>query len=88
VYEVVKHAIILGPAVVGSTGISGHRALQLAEQRLKDLGVREAAAITLQIGLLSAAEQQQLVRELEDLLRNGTNLLQVIKRSLSWTRSA
>ena len=84
VVEVVKHVIILAPAVVGSTGVRGDRALQLAEQRLKELGVREAGAITLQIGLLPAADLHQLVRELEDLASNGTKLLQVIKRSLSW----
>ena len=82
--EIVKHVIILGPAVVGSTGVRGGRALQLAEQRLKELGVREAAAITLQIGMLSAADQQRLVREIEDLGNNGRELVQVIKKSLSW----
>jgi hypothetical protein len=84
VAEIVKHVIILGPAVVGSTGVRGGRALQLAEQRLKELGVRDAAAITLQIGMLSAADQQRLVREIEDLGKNGKGLVQVIKKSLSW----
>jgi hypothetical protein len=44
--EIVK---IVGPAVVGSTGVSGHRALELAQQRLKELGVVDVLAIVMQI---------------------------------------
>lgn len=83
-FQVVKHVIIVGPAVVGSTGIRGNRALELAEQRLKEIGVVGAAAIVLQIRALSAADQQQLLRELQDLASNATKLMEVIKKSLSW----
>lgn len=51
--EVLLHVIIVTPAVVGSTGVTGHRALDLAERKLKDLGVRQAAELMTQIKLLS-----------------------------------
>jgi hypothetical protein len=83
-WEVVKHVIILAPPVVGSTGVSGQRALDIAEQRLKELGVIQAAAIVIQIKQLSSADQDRLVREIQDFINNGTKLLDVIKKSMAW----
>ena len=44
-WEVVKHVIVLAPPVAGSTGVSGQRALDLAQQRLRQLGGVDAVAI-------------------------------------------
>jgi hypothetical protein len=83
-WEVVKHVAVVAPAVAGSTGVSGHRALDLARQRLLNLGVSDAPAIVAQIQRLSQADQQRLGREIQDLIRSGTELMEIIKRSLSW----
>lgn len=82
--EIVTHIIILAPAVAGSTGVSGQRALDLAEKKLKDLGVLQAAAIALQFNQLPDADKQRLAREIDELVDNGTKLVDVVKRSLSW----
>ena len=83
-WEVVKHVIVIGPAVAGSTGVSGHRALGLAQQRLKELGVVEALAIVEQIKGLPEGDQKRLVREIEDLGANGTKLIDIVKKAMSW----
>ncbi|WP_284735508.1 YcbK family protein [Dongia deserti] len=83
-WEVIKHVIVLGPAVVGSTGVSGERALNMAEERLKKLGVADAAAIVLQVRRLSKADLERLSREVKDLVDNSTKLIDVVRDSLSW----
>jgi len=83
-WEVVKHVIIIGPAVVGSTGVSGHRALELAKQRLSQLGVADAAGIVLQIQRLSKDDRERLSRELQDLAKNATKLIETVGKALSW----
>ena len=82
--DVVIHTIVIGPAVVGSTGVSGHRALEIAERRLTDIGVVQAAALTAQIKALPEGTQQRLVREIEDLRNNGTKLVEIVKEVMSW----
>jgi hypothetical protein len=83
-WEVVKHVIILAPAVAGSTGVSGQRALDLAQERLRQLGVADTLAIVGQIRQLSGADRERLSRELQDLVNNGTKLMEVIEKSLAW----
>jgi hypothetical protein len=83
-WEVVKHAIVVGTAVAGSTGVSGQRALDLAQQRLSQLGVIDAVAIVGQIRRLSRADGERLAREIQDLANNGTKLMDVVVESLSW----
>ena len=83
-WEVIKHVIVLGPAVVGSTGVSGERALAMAQERLKKLGVADAAAIVLQVRRLSKADLERLSREVKDLVANSTKLIDVVRESLSW----
>ena len=83
-WEVVKHVIVLAPVVAGSTGVSGQRALDLAQQRLRQLGVVDALAIVGQIKRLSRADQERLARELQDLVNNGTKLMEVVEKSMSW----
>jgi len=83
-WEIVKHVIVVGSAVAGSTGVSGQRALDLAQQRFEELGVRQSLAIVGQIKRLSEADQQRLVREIQDLSTSGSKLMEVIKKSMSW----
>lgn len=83
-WEVIKHVIVLAPAVAGSTGTTGHRALALAQQRLRELGVADAAAVVSQIRNLSRDDQQRLSREIQELITSGTQLLAVIEQSMSW----
>ena len=83
-WEVVKHVIVLAPPVAGSTGVSGQRALDLAQQRLRQLGVVDAVAIVGQIKRLSSADRERLAREIQDLVNNGSKLTEVIERALSW----
>jgi hypothetical protein len=83
-WEVVKHVIVVGTAVAGSTGVSGQRALDLAEQRLRQLGVADAVAIVVQIKRLSPADGERLAREIQDLANNGTKLMEVVVESMSW----
>jgi signal transduction histidine kinase len=83
-WEVVKHVIVLAPPVAGSTGVSGQRALDLAQQRLRQLGVVDAVTIVGQIKRLSNADRERLAREIQDLVNNGSKLLEVVERSMSW----
>ena len=83
-WEVIKHVIVLGPAIVGSTGVSGERALAMAQERLKKLGVADAPAIVLQVRRLSKADLERLNREVKDLVANSTKLIDVVRESLSW----
>jgi len=83
-WEVVKHVIVLGPTVAGSTGVSGQRALDLAQQRFRRLGVVDALAIVGQIKRLSSADRERLAREIQDLVNNGSKLMEVVERSMSW----
>lgn len=83
-WEVTKHVIVIGSAVAGSTGVSGHRVLALAQERLSSLGVAGAAGVVVQIHKLSAADRERLSRELQELIASGTRLLQIIKQSMAW----
>ncbi len=82
--EVAKHAIVVGTAVAGSTGVSGGRALDEAKERLKNLGVVEAIAIVGQIKALPEADKRRLVRELQDHSDSGARLMDLLEASLSW----
>jgi len=83
-WEVVQHVIVLAVPIAGSTGVTGQRALDLAQQRLKQLGVADAVLIGAAIGRLSRSDQDRLSREIQDLIRSGTALLEVIEKSMSW----
>src|SRR5690606_25551071 len=83
-WEVIKHVVVVGHAVVGSTGVSGERALAMAEERLRKLGVADAAAIVLQVRRLSKADLERLSREVKDLVDNSTKLIDIVRDSLSW----
>jgi hypothetical protein len=83
-WEVVQHVIVLAPAVAGSTGVSGQRALDLAQKRLEALGVQQTLAIVGQIKRLPKADLQRLVREIQDLSDSGMRLMEVIEKSMSW----
>jgi hypothetical protein len=83
-WEVVQHVIVLAPPIAGSTGVSGQRALDLAQQRLKELGVADALFVAATIKRLSRGDQDRLSREIQDLISSGTQLLEVVEKSMSW----
>jgi hypothetical protein len=83
-WEVVEHVIVLVPPIAGSTGVSGQRALDLAQQRLKELGVVDAMLIGAAISRLSRGDQDRLSREIQDLVSSGTQLLEVVEQSMAW----
>ena len=81
---VAVHAFTVAFPVAGSTGVSGERALELAQKKLRDLGVVDAANIVLRIKQLSKVDQERLKREIQDLIDNGKNLIDVLEKCLSW----
>ncbi len=81
--DVVVKIIVVAPAVAGSTGVTGDRALKVAAERLQALGV-QAWMIVQQIKGLPEGDQKRLVRELQELGESGTRLLAAISKTLSW----
>jgi hypothetical protein len=83
-WEVVQHVAALAPPIAGSTGVSGQRALDLVQQRFKELGVADAVRIESEIRRLSRSDLDRLSFEIQDLISSGTQLLEVVKKSMSW----
>lgn len=83
-WEVVKHIVILEPAVSGSTGFSGSRAIGFAERKIAELGVMEAAKIVGQIRGLPDGDRERLAREIQDLLESGSTLIATVKKCMQW----
>lgn len=84
IYEVVVHVIVLAKPIAGSTGVPAQRALDMAQRRLKDMGVADAVGIVNQVKQLSAGDRDRVGREIQDLVASGTALIGLIKQTLSW----
>jgi hypothetical protein len=77
--------LIVAISAIESTGISDLETItKTLEHRLRELGVARAAMIALEFKLLSPADSRLLVREIQDLMANGTQLLDTVKDALTW----
>jgi len=64
--------------------VAAERAVELVEHRLSALGVGEPAAIARRMRSLPESDRQRVDFELQELGRNGTRLIEVVKQSLQW----